>query len=114
MTRVNKKNISQELREKAWKRFDPEKFLTSSEKVAVEKRMLIVLLLEQGFSYTKIGETLDVTRTTISFVKHGLKRTPRAHFDRGSIKSHKGKMGGESPLMSPAEHMRRMRRKGLL
>lgn len=85
MTRVNKKNIGQELREKAWKRFDADKFLTPSEKILIEKRLLISLLLDRGLSYRKIGEMLDVTRVTISFVKRHLKRVPRVSGEASSM-----------------------------
>ncbi len=94
MTNVNKKLVSQELREAAWTRFwevagksrsgkgaiaNLDKLLTPSEITLIEKRLLISLLLERGLSYREICKTLDVTRVTISFVKHNLKRTPRVH-----------------------------------
>ena len=126
MTRVNKKHIAQELREAAWRPFwktigksgsetvflaNMERFLTPSEIILIEKRLLISLLLERGFSYRKIGEALDVTRVTISFVKHNLKRTPRVHRKYGHDKMRKRRSGNEIPfLMSPAEHVRRLRR----
>lgn len=113
MTHVNKKNIPQEMREKAWKRFSAGKFLTPSEFILVEKRLLISLLLEQGFSYRKICEILDVTRVTISFVKHQLKRTPRVPRKYTPDNLRKKKMENKkSFLMSPAEHMRRMKWQG--
>lgn len=92
MTHVSKKNVNQELREKAWRRFNADRFLTPTEKILVEKRLLISLLLEQGLSYRKIGEMLDVTRVTISFVKHQLKRTPRVRI-KSSMTSPKKKEG---------------------
>jgi len=94
MVRVNKKYIEQELRDEAWRRFDDalrgsksekelvanlHRFLTESEIVQLEKRLLIPVLLERKKSYRAIGEAIDVTRTTISFVKNSLKRKPRVH-----------------------------------
>lgn len=92
MTNVNKKYVPRELREKAWGLFreiigksrsgkdilaNLDKLLTPSEITLIEKRLLISILLERGLSYREISKALDVTRVTISFVKHNLKRTPR-------------------------------------
>ncbi len=92
MTRVNKKYIKQELQNAAWKYFGDvikksksekelvqnlHKFLTESEIVMLEKRLIIPILLGRKMSYRAIGEMIDITRTTISFVKKGLKRKPR-------------------------------------
>lgn len=83
MTYVNKKQIPKELQERAWKRFDAEKFLTPSERILIWKRLAIAVLLEEGLIYRRIGEMLNVTRVTISFVKHKLKRAPRISVKRG-------------------------------
>lgn len=108
-TRKNKK-IDQKLSKEAWGRFDPNRFLTPSEKTLIEKRLLIAVLLEKGVTYRKIGEILDVTRVTISFVKHNLKRTPRRHFEKGFGKPRKN-YDDTSLFMSPGEHASRLRRK---
>ncbi len=94
MTNVNKKLVPQELHEAAWARFweiagklrsgknalaNLDKLLTPSEITLIEKRLLISILLERGLSYREICKMLNVTRVTISFVKHNLKRTPRVH-----------------------------------
>ena len=90
MPRVNKKYIPQELRDIAWRNFGAaikdakseselvlnlHKFLTESEIIMLEKRLLIPILLERKMSYRRIGEAIDVTRTTISFVKKNLRRS---------------------------------------
>jgi uncharacterized protein YerC len=92
---------------------DMERFFTPSEIVLIEKRLLISLLLRQGLSYRKISEILDVTRVTISFVKHGLKKAPRVR-KHVPDKIRKQKRESEIPyIMSPTEHLRRLRRRGI-
>jgi Trp operon repressor len=110
MAWTRKKKIDRELLKEAWLRFDPDRFLTPSEKTLVEKRLLIAALLDKGVTYRAIGEMLDVTRVTISFVKHNLKRTPRTHLASGFSKPRKNE-DDASLFMSPGEHIRRARRK---
>jgi Trp operon repressor len=126
MVNVNKKYFEEELRMRAWSRFlkavkksespkalvsNVRAFLTASETTMIEKRLLIPILIEQKLSYKTIGQILDVSPVTISFVKHNLTKKPTVHRKRTSI--NKPKPGNESfgPLMSPTEHVRRMRRK---
>ncbi|MGC9611070.1 MAG: Trp family transcriptional regulator [Minisyncoccia bacterium] len=86
MTRVNKKYFNKELKNAAWDRFSKviknpnsgealalsmKKFLTPTEILMLEKRLLIPVLLEQGLSYRSIEEMIDVSPNTISFVKNG-------------------------------------------
>lgn len=115
MVRVNKKYIEQELRDEAWRRFgdvvkksksekelvdDLHKFLTEPEIIQLEKRLIIPILLERKKSYRAIGEAIDVTRTTISFVKNNLKRKPRIR--RKYSSSHPPrKKRKELPLLPP-------------
>lgn len=114
MVRVNKKYIEQELRDAAWERFleiikksksadstvaNLRKFLTNSEMILLEKRLLIPILLERKMSYRKIGEIIDVSRVTISFVKHNLIRKPRTRRKYSSIGSHRKRE--ELPLLPP-------------
>ena len=47
------------------------KYLTSQEKVMLEKRLAILYLLKNGSSYREISRELSVTLGTISFVKRG-------------------------------------------
>jgi uncharacterized protein YerC len=92
MVRVNKKNLEEKLKSEGWERLfgiikrsgsgkalreNLERVLTPSEMTQLEKRLLILVLLSRGFTYRQIGEAIDVTRVTISFVKHNLRRTPR-------------------------------------
>jgi uncharacterized protein YerC len=126
MVRVNKKYLKEELRNAAWRHFlevikssksektlveDLHKFLTDTEIIMIEKRLAIPILLERGLSYAAIGKTIDVSPGTISFVKRDLTKKPVVH--KKLISVNKPESGNESfgPLMSPAEHMRRMRRK---
>jgi len=94
MVRVSKKYLEEELRRKSWRRFLDEiqkskleeelvknikKFLTPAEITMLEKRLAIPVLLERGLSYRAIGETIDVSPNTISFVKHNLTKKPVVH-----------------------------------
>lgn len=123
---VNKKNLDKELRQKAWAGFLRKikavgssqeivdslgSFLTSDEIIALEKRLIIPLLINKNLSYRKIGEMIDVSPVTISFVKNKLKRKPVVHRKHSTDKTQKKRTGDEIPyLMSPTEHMRRLRR----
>lgn len=94
MVNVSKKYINKELQMSAWGVFlhktkeansseevltNLKKFLTSSEITMLEKRLLIPLLIERGLSYRDIGRALDVSSTTISFVKHNLIKRATIH-----------------------------------
>lgn len=89
MVRVSKKHLDKNLKMESWLRFldaiktskseetlfqNIKKFLTSAEIVMLEKRLAIPILLERGLSYRTIGEIIDVSPNTISFVKHNLTR----------------------------------------
>lgn len=88
---------------------DLAKFLTSAEITLLEKRLAIPLLLAENLSYRRIGEILDVSSVTISFVKHNLTRKPRVHRKYSSLGKRKDD-DDHSLFMSPREHMKRMRR----
>lgn len=45
----------------------------------LEKRLSIQILAEQNQSYKDIGATLDVSSTTINFVKHSFTKHPVIH-----------------------------------
>jgi len=90
MVRVNRTQFPPKLQEEVWRRIfkitrkgsSPEAlarnlavFLTPSELAVIEKRVATLLLLEKGTSYRKIGRAIDVTRSTVSYVKHHFKRT---------------------------------------
>lgn len=87
MVNVSKKYINKELQAKAWSIFlqeiggagSPEvllsrlrKFFTPSEIIMLEKRLSISVLVQQKVSYKSICRILDVSHTTVSFVKHNL------------------------------------------
>ena len=125
MVNVNKKYFENELKTRAWDRFlkaliksgSAEKlssnlrtFLTGSELAVLEKRLLILILLEEGLSYRTIEEKLGVCPATISFVKHNLTKKPAVH--KKQVSTYKPESDNRSfgPLMSPSEHLRRMRR----
>jgi len=92
MVRVNKTQFPKDLRDQSWEvlwntaRQAPSKealkrdlgaFLTPTEIALLEKRIAIPILLTRGFSYREIGRTIDVSPTTVNFVKHHLTRKPR-------------------------------------
>lgn len=94
MVRVNKKYLEKDLTIKAWNKFlteigkvnSPETvnikmrdFLTPSEIIMLEKRLAIPILLDKKLSYKTIGQILDVSPTTISFVKHNLTKKAVTH-----------------------------------
>ncbi|MFA6407081.1 MAG: Trp family transcriptional regulator [Candidatus Paceibacterota bacterium] len=125
MTNISKKNFDGNLKIKAWDRlFEVIKnspssealissirtFLTPSEIAMIEKRLLILVLLEQKLSYRAIGKMLDVSPATISFVKHNLTKAPVIH-KKYSIMKKSETLKDLWPLMSPAEHTRQIRRK---
>lgn len=113
MPSTNKKYFDIRLKEKAWNKFlgaikksksskeliaSIKKFLTDSEIILLEKRLAISVLLEDKKSYRDIGQSLDVTRTTISFVKHNLTRKPRKYRKYSSGPDKKRK---KLPIMPP-------------
>jgi len=51
--------------------------LTREEQIMIKKRLAISLLIKEGKRCKNIQEILDVSRTTISFVKKGLLRPPK-------------------------------------
>ena len=92
MAQVNKKKLANELRREAWRRFARlaggaaskearmarlRALFTATELITLEKRLAILILLERGVSYRKIGRALDVTRTTVSAVKRGRENPPK-------------------------------------
>lgn len=52
-------------------------FLSPSEIIMIEKRLAILELLDQGIKYSDIKEIIDVSGTTISFVRKGFKNNPK-------------------------------------
>lgn len=94
MVRVNKKYLEKKLCNQAWQRFleriknsgsedalivNLKSFLTKTEIAMLEKRLLIPVLLERKMSYRAIGEMIDVSSNTISFVKNNLTRKSVQH-----------------------------------
>ena len=94
MVRVSKKYLEDKLKRESWRRLlnevqkskseeelikSVEKFLTSAEITMLEKRLAIPILLKRGLSYRAIGEVIDVSPNTISFVKHNLTKKPVVH-----------------------------------
>jgi uncharacterized protein YerC len=92
MANVNKKYLEKDLKDAARKEFFKkirkveshrdlkavmEKFFSPTEQIIIEKRLMILYLLNQGLSYRKIGNILDVPCSTISFVKNGFTRKKR-------------------------------------
>ena len=92
MGRTSKKYFSDKFKEKIWGDFFVaiknaynekeleqilKKALTIEELILVEKRLAVIKLLKEGFSYLEIEKEVDVTPVTISFVKKGFKRPIR-------------------------------------
>lgn len=117
MVRINKTQFPPALRKEVWgkvfkiaeKSSSPEKlshnfasFLTSSELALLEKRIATLLLLEKGKSYREIGRIIDVTRSTVSYIKH---RFIRNHYPKKKTVQKR-----EDPYwhhISPASEMRK-------
>lgn len=64
-----------------------DKFFTDNEKIMLEKRLATLYLLEIGESYKKIGEKIDITPKTISFIKRGFKKKERVARKYSPLKS---------------------------
>ena len=94
MARVNKKYLDKGLTTEAWNRFlnrikkshstddliiNLHAFLTPTEIAMLEKRLCIPILVERKQSYKAIGDLIDVSPVTISFVKHNLTKKPTVH-----------------------------------
>ena len=47
-------------------------FLTKEEKLMLSKRLVLALMIKQGYSTNEIKEVLKVSRTTITLMKHWL------------------------------------------
>lgn len=93
MSTTCKKYFDKKFKEDIWTRFLQEirkaknyeeidillnRYLTSEEKIILEKRLGILYLFDKGSSYREISRELAVTLTTISFVKKGFKKpSPR-------------------------------------
>ena len=89
MVNVSKKYLKNDLINLSWNGFIKEiknarnqeeikalfnKFFSSAEQIALEKRLAIVFLSKQGLSHRGIGRILDVSPTTVGFVKRGFKK----------------------------------------
>ena len=85
MVNVNKKYLKADLSGPVWKDFIKglenvkiksdfdklsEKFLTPAERIMLEKRLAVLFLLKKGISHREIGRILDVSPTTVAFVKN--------------------------------------------
>ncbi len=86
MVNVSKKYLEENLKKVIWESFKKEiksintekdwqrimnRLFTLAERIMLEKRLAALFLLEQGLSYRKIGEIIDVTPKTVGFVKNG-------------------------------------------
>lgn len=86
MVNVSKKYLKNDLINSSWNGFIKEiknarnqeeikalfnKFFSSTEQIALEKRLAIVFLSKQGLRHREIGRILDVSPTTVGFVKRG-------------------------------------------
>ena len=91
MVRINRTQFPAALRQKTWKALwimgkdseSPEAMMRKLKKVIApseiemfEKRLAIMILLKEGFSYRAIGRAIDVSPSTISFIKHNFTRKP--------------------------------------
>ena len=89
MVNVGKKYLKNDLINSSWNGFIKEiknarsqeeikalfsKFFSSAEQITLEKRLAIVFLSKQGLSHREIGRILDVSPTTVGFVKRGFKK----------------------------------------
>jgi Trp operon repressor len=89
MVHVSKKYLEENLKREIWGRFlreisnvksadrlenSLEKFFTPSERVMLEKRLAIMYLIEHGLRYRDISKIIDVSSSTISFIRGGFKK----------------------------------------
>lgn len=51
-----------------------EKVLTPNQVIMLEKRLGTLHMLDMGFNYRDIGETIDIMPKTIAFIKNGYKK----------------------------------------
>lgn len=94
MVNVSKKYLKNDLINASWSGFIKEiknarsreeiktlfnKFFSSAEQIALEKRLAIIFLSKQGLSHREIGRILDVSPTTVGFVKRGFKRMKKEY-----------------------------------
>ncbi|NCO44813.1 hypothetical protein GW888_01940 [Candidatus Wolfebacteria bacterium] len=92
MVRITKRGITKEIEEKVMNFFlrkiknvkkieDLNKIfsqiLTKEEQIMVKKRLAIILFLREGKRCKDIQEGIDVSRTTISFIRKGLLKSPK-------------------------------------
>ncbi len=92
MVNVSKKYLKNDLINSSWDSFIKEiknaknreeiialfrKFFSSAEQIAFEKRLAIIFLSKQGLRHREIGRILDVSPTTVGFVKRGFKNKER-------------------------------------
>ncbi len=100
MVRVTKKGITEELNGLLLNRLLKEikhinkkedlskffnRYLTAEEQIMMKKRLAILFSLEEGKRPKRIQEALDVSRTTIAFVRKGLKNLPKKEKKRYRI-----------------------------
>lgn len=101
MTKTTKTNRVQKFQKEAWKKFFSETKQTSSvddfrkqigmpftplEIIMFEKRLIIFLLLEKGVGSREISRLIDVSPTTVNFVKHHFIKKPVVHRQYSSEK----------------------------
>lgn len=94
MVCINKTQFPKKLRDEVWKGLwsliqnssSPESFqekmksiFTPTEIIMIEKRIAIPLLLKKGLTYREIGRLIDVSPTTINFIKHHFVKKPVVH-----------------------------------
>jgi len=94
MVNVNKKYLEEDLSDQAWNEFVKiikktssgkeikkllSKFFTHAEQIMFEKRLAIHSLIKQGLNQREIGRILDVSPTTVGFIKRGFKNTKRTN-----------------------------------
>lgn len=92
MVNINKKYFEQNIKDAIRRSFIKElkniktekelveitgRILTPAEQIMIEKRLAILHLLKRGLTYREIGNILDVTSHTISFVKRGFIKRER-------------------------------------
>lgn len=89
MSTTSKKYFDEKLKKEVWGKFlnqikslttgdDLDNFLnkyfTPREKIIIEKRLIVLNMLQNGASYRDVGKNADVTLKTISFIKSGFKK----------------------------------------
>lgn len=102
MVNISKKYLEENLKREIWKEFLKEirkiksekelncflsKFFTSAEIIMIEKRIGVPYLLKKGLTWREIALELDISLSSISFIKKGFKNPDKQKKKWSGMKS---------------------------